>query len=199
MKFFPKNIQNGAISLIRYSYEELKKGRTNFTRFLNWQQFLPDFKRGLYWNTCNYRVRELFLQVCFFELLLFDTGWLTSETFWKLLMSQLNPPADVLRSCVWHVTAVMWLIERQPEASGCDVPPPQSNELTSKHQQRPVCGSSCCAEDHAHSNKKTSEVHDMTCLVELLLEEQSDFREHTFAAPSYRSGKCLPGSTVTEM
>lgn len=38
----------------------------------------------------------------------------------------------------------------------------------------------------------------MTCLVELLLDEQSDFRGHTFAAPGYRAGKCLPGSTVTD-
>lgn len=50
---------------------------------------------------------------------------------------------------------------------------------------------------HANSNKKTSEVHDMTCLV--LQEEQSDFRAHTFAAPGYRPGKRLPGSTVTEI
>lgn len=35
---------------------------------------------------------------------------------------------------------------------------------------------------HANRNKKTSEVHDMTCLV--LQEEQSDFRAHTFAAPA---------------
>lgn len=99
--------------------------------------------KGVYtWNTCNYRVRELFLQrFFFFELLLFDT--LIDRDVWKRLMSQLIPPADVLRSCVWHVMAVMRLIERQPEASGCDVPPPRSNELTSKHQQRPVCGSSC--------------------------------------------------------
>lgn len=94
----------------------------------------------------------------------------------------------------------MRLIERQPKASGCDVPPPQLNQLTSKHPHRQVFVAVVAVlkiTQHANRNKKTSDVHDMTCLV--LLEEQSDFTAHTFAAPGYRPGKRLPGSTVTDM
>lgn len=47
------------------------------------------------------------------------------------------------------------------------------------------------------TQQKTSEVQDMTCLV--LQEEQFDFRAHTFAAPGYKPGKRLPGSTVTAL